>query len=384
MEKIDTARDWLFRQVHSKNLVYNTCWEDPRCDRQLLEIDGDSEIVMITSAGCNALDYLLDHPQSIHSVDLNPRQNALLQLKMATFRSAGHWDLFSLFGRGRHPDTDSLYRKKLRGNLPTYAREFWDKSLHYFDGRGVRKSFYHYGTSGFFAWLAYQYLRSQRLFKQVCALFEAENLERQAILYYQLEQRILNGLIEWMVNRHLTMCLVGVPRSQQQLFRDKYERGTLGFIQECLRRVFTRQPLHDNYFWKLYLQGQYSDDCCPSYLEASNFDLLREGSHRIQTYNNSITGFLKENPGRYSHFVLLDHQDWLAVNNRPALEEEWRLILANSRPGARILLRSAAHEIDFFPDFVLERITFEQEKALETHTRDRVGTYASVYLGIVH
>lgn len=69
---INQARDWVFRQVHSNNLVYNTCWEDPRCDRELMQFDTDSEIVMITSAGCNALDYLLDRPSAIHCVDVNP------------------------------------------------------------------------------------------------------------------------------------------------------------------------------------------------------------------------------------------------------------------------------------------------------------------------
>ena len=50
----------VFKRVHGNNLVYNTCWEDPCCDRQLLELDAKSRVVMITSAGCNALDYALD------------------------------------------------------------------------------------------------------------------------------------------------------------------------------------------------------------------------------------------------------------------------------------------------------------------------------------
>jgi len=79
----------------------------------------------------------------------------------------------------------------------------------------------------------------------------------------------------------------------------------------------------------------------------------------------------------------LDHQDWLAANNIQALEEEWSLILKNSRPGTKILMRSAAHEVDFFPQFVLDAVEFEQEVTAKTHNLDRVGTYASVYLAIV-
>ena len=77
----------FFSQVHSRNLVYNTCWEDPRCDRQALEIKPDHKLLVITSAGCNTLDYLLDQPERVFAIDMNPRQNALLQLKMAAIRN---------------------------------------------------------------------------------------------------------------------------------------------------------------------------------------------------------------------------------------------------------------------------------------------------------
>jgi S-adenosylmethionine-diacylglycerol 3-amino-3-carboxypropyl transferase len=174
-----------------------------------------------------------------------------------------------------------------------------------------------------------------------------------------------------------------VPRSQQLLFAKKYERGALGFIQECLRKVFTQIPAHDNYFYRLYLDGKYSRDCCPSYLLEENQTVLKARMEQVQTYTSTVSDFLKQNPAKYSHYILLDHQDWLAANNIPALEEEWKLILQNSRPGTRILMRSAAHEVDFFPKFVLDAVDFEQELTTKTHREDRVGTYASVYLAIV-
>lgn len=384
MHTINYLRDWAFYKIHTGNLVYNTCWEDPRCDRELLELDADSEVVMITSAGCNALDYLLDGPANIHCVDVNPRQNALLHLKLAVFEQAGFDDLFQLFGRGAHNEIQALYREQLREVLPYFARQYWDRSLHFFEGKGLRKSFYHYSTSGTLAWMTSQYLKAQRkLCRQIRQLFEADCLDRQAELYYQIEKRILNQLMEWALNRHMVMCLIGVPRSQQLLFVEKYDRGAAGFVQECLRSVFTRQSVSDNYFWRLYFDGHYSHSCCPSYLQRGNFETIRQQTGKIDTYTTTISSFLQQNPGQYSHFVLLDHQDWLAANDHAALEEEWQLILANSKPGARILLRSAAEEVTFFPDFVQEAVVFEKEKTQQTHQRDRVGTYASVYLGIV-
>lgn len=383
-EGINNLRDWVFKQVHSKNLVYNTCWEDPRCDRQLLELQADSEIVMITSAGCNALDYLLDGPQQINCIDVNPRQNALLQLKLATFKGGNFDDLFAMFGKGAHRETRELYEESLREFLPPYAQKYWDKNLNYFNGKGIRKTFYHYSTSGTFAWMTNQYFKSKKkLYSKVQQMFEADTLERQASIYYEIEHKLLNKLMEWVMNRHLVMSLVGVPRSQQELFVDRYERGALGYVQECFRKVFTNMTLHDNYFWRLYINGSYTESCCPAYLERGNFETIRQRANNVVSHNSTISQFLEKNPKPYSHYILLDHQDWLAANNRPALHEEWRLILENSRKGTRILLRSAAQIVEFFPDFVLDAVEFEQDKTQATHEQDRVGTYASVYLGIV-
>ena len=377
-------KDHVFRLVHSNHLVYNTCWEDPRCDRALLNLDADSKMVMITSAGCNALDYLLDNPGEIHCVDMNFRQNALLQLKMASLRETSYDQHFQLFGSGRCRQIENIYYLKLRSAMPVFARHYWDQNIRVFSGRGIKSSFYHFGSSGTLAWMTAGLLKSSSQIKsQIHTLFNATSLAQQAAIYYEIERKVLNGLAQWFVNRHLTMCLAGVPQSQQQLFTLKYKDGALGFIKECFRKVFTELPVHDNYFYKVYWQGHYSENCRPEYLNAAHFSTLQNRTHKIRTHTTTISDFLKSHPGKYSHYVLLDHQDWLAANNRAALEEEWDLILKNSRPGTKILLRSAAEEVNFFPAFVKKSVVFEKERTQQTHRLDRVGTYASVHLATV-
>ena len=45
----------LFDVIYSRNLVYNACWEDPAVDRQALRLGPEDSVLVITSAGCNAL-----------------------------------------------------------------------------------------------------------------------------------------------------------------------------------------------------------------------------------------------------------------------------------------------------------------------------------------
>ena len=55
-ERLNTR---IFKAVHRRNLIYNTCWEDPALDREALGLGPADRVMVITSAGCNALDYLL-------------------------------------------------------------------------------------------------------------------------------------------------------------------------------------------------------------------------------------------------------------------------------------------------------------------------------------
>ena len=60
---VDRLDQRLFNAVTSRCLVYNACWEDPAVDREILELDATDDVLVITSAGCNALGYALKGPR---------------------------------------------------------------------------------------------------------------------------------------------------------------------------------------------------------------------------------------------------------------------------------------------------------------------------------
>ncbi len=377
------TRDKIFRNIHGNHLIYNTCWEDPRIDRKLMNIGPKSEIVMITSAGCNALDYLLDSPARIHTIDVNPRQNALLELKRAMLLHGKYEDLAAFFIKGSHPEAKEVYQS-IRQHLPDYAASFWDEKINYFSGEGIKKSFYFYGTSGNFAWFMHKFLHThKKMQKGVYDLLNSQSLEEQKKHYDIIEPVLWNFAIRWLMKRHTTMALLGVPRAQRELIVNQYEGGILDFLKSSLRHVFTEIPIQDNYFWRVYLTGSYTESCSPEYTRQENFEHYRKTADRISQHTTTISGFLKNNPGKYSHYVLLDHQDWLAWNNPAALEEEWNLILQNSKKGTIIMLRSAAAKLDFIPAFVFDKVQFHPEKTDPLHFGDRVGTYESFHMGTV-
>ncbi|MDZ7686217.1 MAG: BtaA family protein [Gammaproteobacteria bacterium] len=387
-----TLLDWcarqMFRQVHCKNLVYNTCWEDPRCDRAAMEIGPGDEIVMITSAGCNALDYVLDEPARIYCIDMNPRQNALLELKQAAIRHFDYEAFFRMFGEGHLPQAARLYNEQLRADLSPDARQFWDRKIHYFTRQ---QSFYFKGTTGLFARLANVYINFRKARTAIESVFSIPTVEaREAAYHGYIKHLIWTDFVRRLMGYDSTLSLLGVPKPQRQQIEQSYDGGVARFVEDCLADVFTRVPTQDNYLWWLYLFGYYTRDRCPEYLREENFDRLKGLVDRISTHTTTMLDFLNGIDRPIQRFVLLDHMDWLATYGKPILEAEWQAIADRAAPGARILWRSAALEVDYVDPIrvqvdgcekpVGELLSYNQQLACELHEKDRVHTYGSFYI----
>lgn len=385
------SRTW-FNLVHGRNLVYNQCWEDPRLDRVALELTPQDRVLVITSAGCNALDYALAGAGHVHAVDLNPRQNSLLELKQAAAKSLDYEDFFSLFGRGRLPQWSSVYPEKLRPHLSVEAQKFWDKKRDFFRGVGRRKSFYFRGTSGTFAWIINLYIdRIAKVRDGVNAILAADSVSQQRDLFqqYRLSESLWRPFIRWAMRRDMTLALLGVPRAQRRQIDQQYPGGILQFVMDRVETVFTKLPLKDNYFWRVYLTGEYTPDCCPEYLKPQGWESLRSGAvDRVSTHTNSVLGFLNAGSQPVSRFVLLDHMDWLTRDPQlKILTQEWQAIVDHAAPHARVLWRSAALKGDFINVVKVqvngqtrslgELLHYQPDLASELHAKDRVHTYGS-------
>jgi S-adenosylmethionine-diacylglycerol 3-amino-3-carboxypropyl transferase len=380
---INRTHDYFFKKIHGSRLIYNACWEDPRIDRKLLRLDEKSKVVVITSAGCNALDYLLDDPAEVHAVDVNPRQNALLQLKLALIQRGDFDNLFAVFGDGYHRSFARVL-ESLWGYLPEFATRYWRAKKCYFDRHGLRKSFYYHGGAGEAALLLQTWLKSKlglrRLFMD---LFEARDLNEQKEIYNKVDPKLWGRFTQWLVSQPFLMTLMGVRRPQINIIARSHRDGVSGYIRDKVKHVLTEVRTVENYFWRVYLHGSYSRSCCPNYLKEENFPALMKNAERIRTHDTTLTGFLKENPAEYTHFVLLDHQDWMAHHAPDELQEEWEHILDNSAPGAKILMRSAGPDVGFLPMLAKKALRFFPQITGELHLNDRVGTYGSTHLAVV-
>ncbi len=374
----------LFNALWSRNLVYNTCWEDPAVDRQALALTPDSTLLVITSAGCNALDYAIQGPRRVHCVDANPRQNALLELKIAGIRGLDFDDFYKLFGDGAHPRFEALYAQALRPHLSEFAQGWWRKRMDWFSGK--RGGFYFHGLSGWVARGVRTWLRARpRLREALMDLLAATDLtEQQRIYDERVAPQLWSRGVNWAISRAFVMYLLGVPHPQRHMVAAQHANGIAGYIRESVQYVFRQIPIADNYFWRVYLTGRYAPDCCPEYLKPESFETLKQGAvDCLQLHTGTVTGFLSQTDERFSHYVLLDHMDWMGAYYPQALAEEWEALLAQAQPRARILLRSAQADPDWLDQVrvgdqqrpLREVLHFVDTMAQDLHPADRVHTY---------
>ncbi|WP_223649132.1 DUF3419 family protein [Hymenobacter psoromatis] len=71
-----------FAQIPLDRLRYGLVWEGTATLYAALDLQPDDHALIITSAGCNALNALLAGPARVTAIDLNPVQNHLLRLKL--------------------------------------------------------------------------------------------------------------------------------------------------------------------------------------------------------------------------------------------------------------------------------------------------------------
>jgi len=394
--------------IFENTIVFNCAWEDPRIDKVALELKEDEDVIcIITSAGCNVLSLALESPKHIYTIDKNPCQNAVLELKIAAIRELEYEVFWDMFGKGKLKNFSTLWYPRLRQHLSIEARQFWDKHAHYFDGtnRLGRNSYYFRGSAGVLAWFC-----SKVFFKLVPGLslaindlIHAENLEEQKKIYRErVEKRLWNPVVMWLLSSSSALALLnGVPAAQQKLLEEKAGAASVGhFIKQSLETVMVDLPLKDNYFYRVYMEnGEYTKDCCPDYLIEENFHKLKNGLvDRISIHTEYVEEFLVKHKEEgtskpkqdITRYILLDHMDWMAENPK-ALSAEWQQTLEHSSPkGVRYLWRSASAT----PDFVLETKVKVQDKdatlreilKLNTelseslHKLDRVHTYTSFWI----
>ncbi|KAF9113872.1 hypothetical protein BGX27_000628 [Mortierella sp. AM989] len=365
-----------------RSYIYAFTWEDPRIDLEVLNLQKDDVMFVITSAGDNALEYALKgQPSRIHCVDMNPCQNHLLELKLASIKNLSYNDFWQMFGDGRHPDFRRILLDQLSPTISSAALQFWYKNRNTFD-----ECFYESGYSGLalrlFKWL----IRIKGLSKAMEEISTTDDTRVQEQLWENVVKPAT--LPAWLVDKlsHPAFLwnALGVPINQMNLFLD--EGSAVRYLYDTLDPIMNRSLFKDDqYFYNLVVNRKYTRKSCPSYLTEAGFQTLKEqkATDSMLLHTKSIIEVLRSlGDGELTKAVLMDHMDWFDPKDA---EEEIKEVSRAIRSGGMVLWRSAGRKPWY--NALFEKYNFEVKPVGvrvpgSGVSIDRVNMYASCYIAI--
>lgn len=376
--------------------VYNQIWEDPRVDLQALELDGNSRILTISSGGCNALNYLVENPESITAVDLNRYHIYLLELKLAALKFLPEYeDFFNFYGFADRPQNLENYRRFIAPNLKRETREFWEtngffgnltvgKRINYF----VKGGLYNHSRNGYFLRFFHKFANLIGLHPE--EILQAKTLEEQEKLYQKNVAPFFNSVfIKTLGRLPITLFGLGIPPQQyEELKRNLTGKQTLiDIYRERSERLACGYSIEENYFaWQAFARKYDTEKrlAVPEYLKAENYESIKSAASRVKTFICSVTERIRQNPhSAFNRFVLLDAQDWM---NRDGLNELWQAIAEKGGENSRIIFRTAGETSPIEQNLsasLKAKFFYEKEISKRLFAQDRSSIYGGFHLYIL-
>ncbi len=307
-----------------KKIAYSTCWEDFNTINSALKINKNDRLISISSAGDNVLNALLKNPQKILSIDFNPKQNYLLELKIKAIQNLNHRQFLQLLGIKESLERKNIY-KKIRKKLTKNTQNFWDKNIDL-----IEKGITYNGRQERYIKLIGRTVRS---FKgdEVCINFLTINDKEKQEEYFQKNIKDLVWDLFFKIFYSKPVMLFAKDKLVLSQINDNSVHTK---FKERTEYAIKKIPVYKNPFTSLALIGRYlNEKYYPEYLKKENFKKLKKNINRIEIKNGRLLDILKKLPkDSYSKFNLSNVLDWITDEEfKETIKELKRVSKKNSR-----------------------------------------------------
>jgi S-adenosylmethionine-diacylglycerol 3-amino-3-carboxypropyl transferase len=280
--KTEIASHMTFEEIR-----YSQVWEDINILREGLQINYSDTILSITSGGCNVLGLLLDNPDKIVAIDLNPSQIALLELKIACFRNLQYIDTLKFLGVIPSDNRQSLYAR-LRKSLAEQDRVYWDKNKHL-----IEKGVIHCGRlEHYFHKFINDILPDIVDPQLIKRLLNSKSMMQQRRLLDEIMTDNFNTAFKSYFGRE-SMSEEGRDPAQFK-YVDITDVGA--YFLDRFQTVCSTLTLKDNFYIHYFLTGYYDIHSLPTYLNKGSYEIIRTRLDRIEIREDNIETVLQGEP----------------------------------------------------------------------------------------
>jgi S-adenosylmethionine-diacylglycerol 3-amino-3-carboxypropyl transferase len=339
-----------------QTLNYSSSNEDGNSEIRGLQLTEEDTVLCITGSGARTLDILTQTPATVVSIDFNPCQNFLLELKMQAMQCLEYEEFLDFLGVCPSTNRNRVYRG-LRQSLTAAARSFWDNH-----STMIRKGVIYQGRwERYFRWLAH-------LFKLVLpdlpkSLLNCRTSRKQDDAWSKLfDSALWLFFLRCVSSRKVMRYVFGDPgfyRYVQEGF------PIYGYLNEKFISAFERIQISDSPFATLLFTGRYNPQrTLPIHLQKRHFKTLRNSFQRVQIVTQSLAQYLEGcRPMQFTKYSLSDFSSYTDEDEYAAV---WKGILKTATDGARICERQFLVKRDLpseFKPFLARHSWLEEELA---------------------
>jgi len=364
-------------------IVYYTCWEDIQIIQRALKIHKNDTVFSITSAGDNILNMLLYNPRRIFSVDFNPYQNYLFELKKEAIRHLNYEKFRDFIGLDPSDNREELYQI-IKNSLDEKTRSFWDSNIEILK-QGIT---YSGGKYVKFNGTLIKFFIGSKVIKK---LLKCNTIQEQAEYFYAHVYGLPWRLIFYFTYNKTILKLWGCSVLLfEYVKRKKKSPEDFIYLQQIfypkthtrkIEKIFTSIPLKNNYIVCLSLLNYYlNENLSPPYLQKKSYPIIQKRIDKIQYKTTHIFEALHSLPdSSITKFNLSNVFDYVDDTTFPKVLHE---INRCGKHKARLCYYSTRLDRSI-PDDV-KGIIAERQLAKHLFEKDRTFHYCNFELATVH
>jgi len=303
---------------------YAQCWEDADILIPALSIKEGQTVLSIASAGDNTFSLLAQKPAKIYALDLNPAQNACVEIRKAVYVKLEYKEMLEFLGVRDSSRRIQMY-DGLKDLLPSEARIFWDKHLAEIQrGIGHVGKFEHYFE--IFRKKAISLVHSE---KTINRLLQGGDYNTRVNFYNETWDNLRWKLMFKLFFSRFVMGRLGRAPS---FFR--YVEGSVADrILSRAKYALTELNPADNPYLYWILKGTYGQ-VLPFALREENFSTIRENIDKVECRLQSVEDFVETAAERSIH--AFNFSDIFEYMSEEEMERIFKLVLKVGNKGARI------------------------------------------------
>ena len=309
-------------------LSYSFGNEDWKTESRALKIKPDDRVICITASGDRPLHLLMEDCTELTSIDLNPIQNHLLNLKIAAMRCFDYEDYLAFLGAtpkdNRREDLEKLF-----AFMQSETAQFWAKHKKMIN-KGV---LYQGAVERLTKIVAFVFNLLRK--KTIRRLFDFDDIEEQKKFVSEHWDRLWwRKGFEFALNKKVSRFIINDPGLQMNL-EDSMSPGKYIYtrINESMKRTLVRE----NLLLSLVFKGKVDSPAYPPYLLKEGVDKIKSRLDRLSVKTQDIVSYLEEAPDNsIDCFSLSDVVSYITKDETKRL---FRAIKRTAKPGARFSIR---------------------------------------------